>query len=323
MVAARSAPKAACTSPFLPSERRGCRGGQPRVYTSKVQPQASQGNPRWCRLAAMRVSVIGVGSIGRYLIESLHAGVAGPVRVASIADVPATRASLDELAALTGCRATTDPLDLLADKPDLVVEAAAQAAARQYAVPLLEGGVDVMLMSVGALADPDFLARVAATAERHGRRVHVPAGAIGGLDALRAASLDRLDEVTLVTSKAPRALAGAPFFDRTPIDLAAIKERTVIFEGPAAEAVKLFPANVNVAAALSLAGIGPDRTRMQVVADPSLDRNVHEVVARGAFGEMRLRLANVPSPANPKTSFLACLSALATLRRLTAPIQIG
>jgi aspartate dehydrogenase len=271
----------------------------------------------------MRVSVIGVGSIGRYMIESLHAGLAGRVALASIAARPGAQARLTELATLTGCRATTNPLDLLADKPDVVVEAAAQAAVRQYAVPLLEGGVDIMVMSVGALADGALLRTITDTAERLGRRVHVPAGAIGGLDVLRAASLDRLDEVTLVTSKPPRALAGAPFFDTNPIDLATITERTIIFEGPAAQAVKLFPANVNVAAALSLAGIGPERTRMQVVADPTLDRNVHEVVARGSFGEMKLRLANVPSPSNPRTSFLACLSGLATLRRLSNPLQIG
>jgi aspartate dehydrogenase len=271
----------------------------------------------------MRISVIGVGSIGRYLIERVHAGAVGRVELASIADVPEARARLVDLAARTGCRATTDPLDLLTDKPDVVVEAAAQAVVRQYAVPLLEGGADVMVISVGALADAGLLAAMTGAAERSGRRVHVPAGAIGGLDVLRAASLDQLSEVTLVTSKPPRALAGAPFFEANPVDLAAIRQRTVIFEGAAADAVKLFPANVNVAAALSLAGLGAERTRMQVVADPTLDRNVHEVVARGSFGELTLRLANVPSPANPKTSFLACLSALATLRRLSQPVQIG
>jgi aspartate dehydrogenase len=132
-----------------------------------------------------------------------------------------------------------------------------------------------------------------------------------------------LDEVLLTTSKPPRALAGAPFFERNPIDLAAIRERTVIFEGTAAEAVGQFPANINVAAAVSLAGIGPERTRVRVVADPALSQNVHEVEARGAFGEMRIRLANLPSPANPKSSLLAALSPLAMLRRLTDPIQVG
>jgi aspartate dehydrogenase len=271
----------------------------------------------------MRVAMIGVGSIGRYLIEAVQAGLAGQARIIGIAGGPKSRARLGELASIVGCPWTTNPLELLGEKPDLVVEAASQNAVRQYAVAVLEAGADLLIMSVGALADRALMARITDTAERHGRRVHLPAGAIGGLDVLRAAALDRLDEVTLVTSKPPRALAGAPFFETHPVDLGALTERTVIFEGAAAEAVRLFPANVNVAAVLSLAGIGPERTRMQVVADPTLDRNVHEVFARGSFGELHLRLANVPSPTNPKSSFLACLSGLATLRRLAAPVQIG
>ena len=271
----------------------------------------------------MRVAVIGVGSIGRYLVESIQAGKAGTARVVGLAARPGAEARLAKLATTAGCPWTIDPLALVAEKPDIVVEAASQAAVRQYVVPLLEAGVDVLVMSGGALADPALMAQVAQAAEANGRRVHVPAGAIGGLDVLNAATLAGLDEVTLVTSKPPRALAGAPFFETHPVDLDAIRERTVIFEGPAAEAVRLFPANVNVAAALSLAGIGTERTRMQVVADPTLDRNVHEVFARGGFGEIRRRVANVPSPTNPKTSFLACLSALATLRRLAGSVQIG
>jgi aspartate dehydrogenase len=271
----------------------------------------------------MRVAVIGVGSIGRYLIDGVQAGRAGQARIVGIAAGPKSMPRLAELGSIVGCPWVTNPLELLTEKPDIVVEAASQAAVRQYAVAVLEGGADVLIMSVGALADPALVARVTGSAQRHGRRVHLPAGAIGGLDVLGAAALDRLDEVTLVTSKPPRGLAGAPFFESHPMDLETITERTVLFEGAATEAVRLFPANVNVAAVLSLAGIGPERTRMQVVADPMLDRNVHEVFARGSFGELRLRLANVPSPSNPKTSFLACLSALATLRRLAAPVQIG
>ena len=271
----------------------------------------------------MRVAVIGVGSIGRYLIDGILAGHAGAARVVGIAGRPGAAERLASMATRIGCRWTTDALELLGEKPDIVVEAASQAAVRQHAVAVLEGGADLLVMSVGALVDPALMARITATAVGHGRRVHVPAGAIGGLDVVRAASLGGLDEVTLITSKPPRALAGAPFFAAHPVDLDAIGERTVIFEGSAAEAVRLFPANVNVAAALSLAGLGAERTGMQVVADPTLDRNVHEVVARGSFGELRLRVANVPSPANPKTSFLACLSALATLRRLAASVQVG
>jgi aspartate dehydrogenase len=271
----------------------------------------------------MRISVIGVGSIGRYLVEKVHAGAVGGVSMASVAATSGTSSRLVELAARTGCRAAADPLDVLTDKPDLVVEAASQAVVRQYAVSLLNGGADLMVMSVGALADAALLQAISTAAGCSGRRVHVPAGAIGGLDVVRAANLDQLFEVTLITSKPPRALAGAPFFETNPVDLSAIRERTVIFDGSAAEAVRLFPANVNVAAALSLAGIGPDRTRMHVVADPTLDRNIHEIHAHGTFGDLTVRVSNVPNPTNPKTSYLASLSALATLRGLSNPIKIG
>jgi aspartate dehydrogenase len=132
-----------------------------------------------------------------------------------------------------------------------------------------------------------------------------------------------LDQVVLTSSKPPTALAGAPFFVGRPIDLTRMRERTVLFEGSATEAIGHSPANVNVAAAVSLAGIGPERTLVRVVADPTLARNVHELEARGAFGELRLRFENLPSRENARTSMLACLSPLAVLRRLAGPIRIG
>lgn len=271
----------------------------------------------------MRVGLIGVGSIGGYLLDAIHQGLAGPLELAGLAATRAGQARLAERASQVGCRFTTDPLELVDFGAELVVEAASQAAVRQYAIPVLERGAHLLLMSVGALADQRFLEQVRAAAARAGRRVYLPPGALGGLDAIRSAAVEGLEAVTLITSKPPRALAGAPFFDQHAVDLEATTERTVLFDGPAREAVRLFPANVNVAAALSLAGLGPDRTRMQVVADPGLERNVHEIVARGSFGELRLRLSNVPSPANPRTSLLACLSLLATLRRISDPIQLG
>jgi aspartate dehydrogenase len=271
----------------------------------------------------VRVAVIGAGSIGAYLFERLLEDGWGGIELVGIADVPNAQARLRELAGRAGCAWTTEPLDLIQQQPDVVIEAASQEAVRRYAVPLLERGVDLLLMSVGALVDGDVLHDVGETARRSGRRVIVPAGAIGGLDVLRAAREGDLREVTLRTSKPPAGLAGAPFFDEQPMELAGLTERTVVFRGTAREAVRLFPANVNVAAAISLAGLGPDRTTMEVVADPGSDRNVHEVIARGDFGEVEMRFTNVPSPANPRTSYLACLSPLAALRRLDESIQLG
>ncbi|MBI4446097.1 MAG: aspartate dehydrogenase [Acidobacteria bacterium] len=271
----------------------------------------------------MRIALIGAGSIGEFLLRAVARGEAGNVQVMGIADVPSAGARLQELASRTGCAFTTEPLELLKFHPELVVESASQGCVRQYAVKLLEGDVDLLLMSIGALGDAQLLDSILRTAATRGRRVHVPSGAIGGLDALQAAALDEIEEVTIISSKPPQALAGAPFFRDHPVDLEAIHQKTVLFKGSAREGVRWFPANVNVAAAVSLSGVGFDRTRMAVVADPALDRNVHEVFARGKFGELRLQLKNVPSSENPKTSHLACLSSVCLLRKLSSPLQIG
>ncbi|HEY8139782.1 MAG TPA: aspartate dehydrogenase domain-containing protein, partial [Nitrososphaera sp.] len=130
--------------------------------------------------------------------------------------------------------------------------------------------------------------------------------------------------ITLTTTKNPKALAGAPFFNTSEIKCESIASRSVIYEGPAAEAVRAFPANVNVAAVLSLAGIGPEKTRVKIVADPSVTTNQHEILATGSFGDMRISVNNVPSPGNPKTSYLAILSAIECLRSICSDgLRIG
>jgi aspartate dehydrogenase len=234
-----------------------------------------------------------------------------------------TDEQLAELAQKYDCAYTRDLNTLVEYDPEVIVEAAAQDVVRQWAIPILEQGLDLLTMSVGALADKEFYEQVRAAVRRTRRRLYVPSGAVGGLDILRAAGIDRIDEVCLSTSKPPHALAGAPFFRQYPVNLNSLTGRTTIFKGPASEAVKLFPQNVNVAAVLSLGGLGAEKTLVEVIADPQLERNVHEVVVRGSFGEMRLQLMNVSSPVNPKTSFLACLSPLALLRRLSEPVWIG
>lgn len=178
-------------------------------------------------------------------------------------------------------------------------------------------------MSAGALADAEFLLELYTALERNRRRLYVPSGAIGGLDVLRAASLDGIDEARLTTSKPPAGLRDAPWFNEHPLNLETITERTSIFRGSVADAVRWFPQNVNVAAVLNLAAIHARSVSVEVVADPNSTRNVHELYVRGAFGEMSLRLSNVPSPQNPKTSHLACLSPLALLRQLSNLVVVG
>ena len=271
----------------------------------------------------MRLALVGTGTIGMYLLDAIAGGMAGPIDVVAIADLPGRADHLGRLAARYGSAWHTDPLAVLQAAPDIVVEAAAPDVVRAFAARWLDGGASVLTMSVGALADPALLRDLAATAERSGCRVLVPTGAIAGLDAIRAARIGGLEIVELRTTKPPRALKGAPYLVAAGVDVEAFIEPTVVFDGSATEAVVGFPANLNVVAALSLAGIGPDRTRVVLVADPTGERNVHEITARGAFGELSVRLENRPMPDNPKTSLLAPLSALALLRRLSDPVEVG
>jgi aspartate dehydrogenase len=264
----------------------------------------------------MRIGVIGAGAIGRYLVQAVRSGQAGDNEVVVVADILPN-------ASVEGLPYTTDVASLPSYGLDLVVEAASQAAAREHAAPLLEAGLDVMMMSVGALADEAFAARLREAARRAGRRVYIPSGALGGLDAVKAGALSGLEEVELTSTKPPIALQGAAYFDEHPVDLDTITQPTTVYEGPAVEAVRYFPQNVNVAAVLSLAGIGPQRTRVRVVADPAATTNQHAVRVRGGFGTFEVRLSNLPSPDNPKTSWLAALAAVAMLRRLADPFQIG
>jgi aspartate dehydrogenase len=172
-----------------------------------------------------------------------------------------------------------------------------------------------MVMSIGALLENNVYDELTCIAEKHDRRIYLPTGAIAGIDAIRSVK-HLLREVTLTTRKNPRALEGAPFFKTHKIDLRRIKKARVIYKGKAKDAVKLFPANVNVAAALSLAGIGGNKTKVRIVADPMTKVNIHEIHAKGSFGEMHFEVKNVPSPTNPKTSYLAILSAIECLRSI-------
>jgi aspartate dehydrogenase len=274
-------------------------------------------------MQGLRIAVVGAGTIGSYLTRQIQAGRGGASQVVVVADCINNCTRLQELARLAGCAWSTDVMRIIDHQPDLVIEAAAPQVVREYAIPLLEQGLDILIMSAGALADADFVARLHHVLHQHRRRMFVPSGAIGGLDILRAASLDSIDEVRLTTSKPPQGLRDAPWFVDHPCDLNKILDRTTVFRGSVLDAVRGFPQNVNVAAILNLASLGARSVSVEVVADPCSQRNVHEVYAKGSFGEMTLRLVNVPSPDNPKTSHLACLSPLALLQRLSAQMVIG
>jgi aspartate dehydrogenase len=261
----------------------------------------------------LKLAIVGAGAIGRAVARACAAGECGCVVVA-ITDPSA--GAMEALRTDFAPHAAMLPLVEACAIADVVLEAAAKAAvpavldaARASRAVLGASHAayghphHVVVMSVGGLLDcePDAAGPV----------VHVPSGALGGLDALQALALAGLDEVRLTTRKPPRGLG---------LDVAV---ETVVFEGSAREAIALFPANVNVAVALSFAGIGPDRTQVRVIADPVLDRNTHTVYARGPAGEIEFTSRNVPFPENLKTSWLAALSAIATLRKLSAQLRVG
>jgi aspartate dehydrogenase len=260
-----------------------------------------------------KVGIIGCGTIGSQLALAIDTGAVGNASLVSLFDVVSGNMQALTQRLQVKPRAFADFEEFVRTDCDIIVEAASQDAVRKFAKRVLEAGKDLMLMSVGALADKALLAELLKEAQKNGCRLYVPTGAIAGIDAIRAVR-HLLDSVTLTTTKSPKALAGAPFFETSKIKLDQVKQRTVVYEGAAAEAVRMFPANVNVAAVLSLAGIGVDRTKVRIVADPAFTTNQHEIEAKGSFGEFKFTVNNVPSPGNPKTSYLAVLSAIECLR---------
>lgn len=266
----------------------------------------------------IKVGVVGCGAIGSEICRAIDRGDVPGVALVAVCD-PAVEQREKLLGELQQPPQVLDLADL-AQASELVVEAVSKSVASQVIEAALAGNADVLTMSVAGLVDHDELIQQAAAA---GRRIYIPTGAIAGLDAVRAAKVAGIDEAMLITTKPPRGLTGAPWVVSNQLDLDSYTEVTTIFEGSAREAVAAFPKNVNVSAALSLAGIGVDRTRVRVVVDPTADTNRHQVVVSGAFGRLEIAVDNVPSPTNPKTSYLAALSAIALLQRLGASLVVG
>jgi len=257
----------------------------------------------------IEVGIVGMGVIGTQIAKAIDNGIPGVALSGVCVRSPAT----------AGGRPVY-PLAELIGRSGLIVEAATQAALREWGPDVLRAGRDLMVLSVGALVDR--LDEWAALAAERGCRILVPSGAIAGLDGMKGAREGAIASVTMETRKPPRGLAGAPYVVERAIDLDAIREETLIFEGPASQAVRAFPANVNVVAALSLAGIGPERTRIKLFAVPGQAVNQHRITVEGEFGHLRIEVENIPSE-NPRTGRLSYLSAIAMLRELAAPVRVG
>lgn len=261
------------------------------------------------------VAIIGFGTIGRSVAHAIWDGTAGDTVLRAV--LVRNPATIDASALKAhGTRLVTDLTEVLREDVDLVVEAGGHAALRASAEQVLGAGKDLMTVSVGAFADEAFRQRVEEVAKRTGCQVLVPSGAIAGLDAIGAAALAPIEEVIHTTRKHPRAFTAAQLSGPEPA------EARLLFDGAASDGVQRFPENVNVAAAVSLAGIGLARTRLRVYADPAVQRNTHVVEVRGAFGKLRIEMENIPTE-NPKTGRIVALSIAKALRNRRGPFVVG
>ena len=253
----------------------------------------------------MKVGIIGCGAIANIITTSI-VSEESDIEIAYFFDKDIERA--ENIASLAGGVAVLDFEDMLKDV-DLVLECASPDSVKHFAPIVLKKGIDMIVMSIGAFMDTDFYTEVLKIAKDNGAKIHLPSGAVVGLDGIKAVAKFGLKEVSLVTRKSPKSLGKD------------IDTEEVLFEGKASEAVKEFPLNINVAATISMA-CNRD-IDVKIIVDPNVDRNVHEITARGDFGEFKTITMNYPCAANPKTSMLAALSAIRLLKSFNETISVG
>lgn len=265
----------------------------------------------------LTVGIGGLGAIGLHLARALDGGVEG-LRLVAVAARDQEKARRN----LAGLRSQPALVGLpeLADRADIVVEAAPAAVFEQIAEAAIARGRILVPSSVGALLPRMHLVE---RARASGARIVVPTGALLGLDAVRAAAEGEVDAVTIETRKPPRGLLGAPYLEQNRIEVEGLTEARMVFKGNAFDAARGFPANVNVAAALALAGIGPERTMVEIWADPGVTRNTHTIRVEAAAARLTMTIENVPSEENPRTGKITPLSILACLRGLVSTLKVG
>jgi aspartate dehydrogenase len=262
------------------------------------------------------VTLIGYGALGHAIVAAVRDDT-----TTKITDVliRAGRKSQAERSLPAAIRPIAS-LDELEEKPDLIVEVASHSAVATYVPDALRRGIDVALASIGALADDGLYRELEESAQRGASQLHLLSGAVGGIDALASYREGNLRDVVYIGRKPPEGWRGTPAEDR--FDLAGLRTATTIYEGNAREAARLFPKNANVAATVALAGLGFDRTRVSLIADPVVAGNVHRIEAAADVGSFAIELSGKPLPSNPKTSALTALSCLRALRNLSRPVTI-
>jgi len=282
-----------------------------------IAPNLAADHTRPVNRASIDVAIVGLGAIGQTLVRVLAGGAVPGVALAGVA--VRDQAKGEAILRSFGIDVPICDSGRLPQIADYIVECAPAAVFDQVVRPLLDAGKRVIALSVGAiLSHPDLID----LARARGGQIIVPTGALLGLDAVCAAAEGKIESVTMVTRKPIAGLLGAPYLIENNIDISKLTDSKLVFRGSAREAAKGFPANLNVAVALSLAGIGPDKTTLEIWADPTVTRNIHRIVVKSDSSSIDMTIENIPSE-NPKTGRITALSVIALLRKLTAPVRVG
>lgn len=258
-----------------------------------------------------KIGIIGCGAIGTGIAEFIQKSLRAKAKIVALCDIDTEKA--ESLSGKIKPRPAVTTIDNLIRKSDLIIEAAGMAISGRIAEKAVSQKKDALIMSTGGLLKSRDIFK---KAKSRGCNIYIPSGAVCGLDGVQAAAIGKITRVRLTTRKPPRGLKGAPYLKEKGIDIDKITKEVVVYSGNALDAVRHFPQNINVAATLSLSGIGPDRTEVRIITSPAYTRNIHEIEIEGEFGRLFTRTENVPSRSNPKTSQLAIFSALAKLKEV-------
>jgi aspartate dehydrogenase len=266
----------------------------------------------------LKVGIIGYGTLGKSIAKFIQANQAGDVQLKTIL---VRNKLVEKESAQHPFIITTEEDVFLNQGLDIIIEAAGHEALQLYGEKALASGSDLLILSVGALADEDFYESLQNTAKEAKKQLLIPSAAIAGLDRIAAGAIGEIDDITLITRKPTRSWYGT--FAEEIVDLETIAEPYCIFDGVAQEAAKLFPENVNVSAALSIAGIGFNKTKVKVYVDPTIECNTHTIHAKGAFGKVETMIQNIPFQQNPKSSPIVAMSVAKVLKNLTSSVVVG
>ena len=269
----------------------------------------------------LKIGIVGCGAIGGSLAKAIVRDFASRAALSALYDIDAQKSKNLSNLLIKNNKLAVGSLKQLVSKSELVIEAASAKSSFKIAKEALAEGRDIMIMSVGGVVAS--VRELFNLANKKQAKIYIPSGAISGIDGLKSAGMAKINKVTLTTSKNPISFEGVAYIVKKGINLDKIKKDRVLFSGSAQDAVKYFPQNINVAAILSIVGIGPAKTRVKIIASPKTKKNIHEIEIESDAARIFTRTENILHPKNPKTSYLAVLSAVATLKQILEPMRVG